>query len=151
MNDAHSTQWAVAAGSLLGLPRDSVEPVEQGASTVPEGLSFIPCEIIQSSVGRLVWLECDIEPVLSKIMRLKALPSPTPQTHTSCKYPGSSGKDSMCSALGHGHQVITGCPGTLNRRAACVSSSVFVFTTVPSQFSSSASSGAPVLVLGGVW
>lgn len=51
VNDPHSTQWAAAAGSLLDVPMDSVEPVEQGASSTQEGLAFAPCDIIQSSEG----------------------------------------------------------------------------------------------------
>lgn len=73
--------------------------------------------------------------MLSKNMRLKAPSCPTLQTHTSFKYPYSSRKDDMCSALGQcaqstGHQRV---PGTLNSRAASVSSLVFVVTSVPRQ------------------
>lgn len=74
--------------------------------------------------------------MLSKNMRLKAPSSPTLQTHllntqivqvrTTCVLPLTSV---------HDQQVIRGYPGTLNSRAASVSSSVFVVTSVPRQFS----------------
>lgn len=127
----------------------SVGPVEQGTSSA-RGMPFISFDIIQSSEGRLAWPEWGIEWVLSKNMRLKAPSSPTLQTHllntqivqvrTTCVLPLTSV---------HDQQVIRGYPGTLNSRAASVSSSVFVVTSVPRQFSFRAP--CPGLVMYSEW